>query len=87
MSNLKLRLNQPGRISVELYNIVGKKPVTLSDEFLNAGEQMIPPDMRDLSKGNYFLKLDSAAGLKVIPLVKICNSEFVSCNDNTLIKK
>jgi hypothetical protein len=73
MDNVLLtqRLDRPGRVCIDLYDIFGKKLAVLSDEYRKAGEQQISLDVRNISKGNYILRVKTDSGINTVSLVKI----------------
>jgi hypothetical protein len=71
IARLRLFLEQPGRVSVDLFNADGRKLATLLDQYVNGGAQQILLDMGNLSRGNYWLKLNTVSGSKTISLAKL----------------
>ena len=54
---INLSLSEAAEVSIEVYNIVGKRLVSKEQGFLQAGEHNIPLDVSQLGKGIYFIKL------------------------------
>ena len=62
ITNIKFMLPEPAWVKVEIYNILGKKIVTLVDEKLSTGHKIVEWDGKDnqgneVSTGIYFYRL------------------------------
>jgi hypothetical protein len=63
-TTIKFALPSPGRVSLDIYNIVGQRIKTLVDDFREAGEHSVVWDARDdsgvnVSTGVYFYRLST----------------------------
>jgi endonuclease/exonuclease/phosphatase family metal-dependent hydrolase len=63
-ANISARVNQAAQIKLELYDCLGRKQMTLADQYLEPGSYIYKLDGRSLSSGVYFVRF--AAGDKTI---------------------
>ena len=70
-SRLSFNLNEPGMVTVKILNLDGKEINTVINELRPQGKQIIPLETKNLSKGNYLVKIVNANGSKVVKLVKL----------------
>jgi hypothetical protein len=60
---LSIDLSMSSRISVEVYDVLGKVVATLaSDSFSESGPHELTADLRNLSSGQYFVRLSTSRG-------------------------
>ena len=70
-ARLSFNLNEPGMVTVKILNLDGKEINTVINELRPQGKQIIPLETKNLSKGNYLVKIVNANGSKVVKLVKL----------------
>ena len=58
-----------GKVSVKLYNAIGKVVETVTNEYLNAGTYTTHLSANDLAKGVYFLKYSNATNSSEIKFI------------------
>lgn len=61
-TNISFNLNNPGGVSLDVYNLCGRKIVTLLDGYLDSGHYDIPLNAAGLSSGVYFYRLTAGDG-------------------------
>ncbi len=64
-TKIRFSVNQPGRVELTVYNLMGQKIVTLTDQFYQIGVYEVQFNAEGLSSGIYFYR------------AKIGNSEFI----------
>ncbi|HEY6171293.1 MAG TPA: T9SS type A sorting domain-containing protein, partial [Candidatus Kapabacteria bacterium] len=47
-------------ISIELYDVLGNKRMTLADGIYETGVHAIPIDTKDIPQGSYFVRLQTS---------------------------
>ncbi|MBN4051576.1 T9SS type A sorting domain-containing protein, partial [bacterium AH-315-M05] len=70
---IEYTLNVSGSVSLEIYNILGQKAYTIVDEKQERGKHsyLIDGTNTGLSKGVYFLKMQSGGRLNTKKIVKL----------------
>ncbi len=56
-TTISFRTTEPGRVAIEIYNILGQKVATLLDDFRPPGDQRLTWDARGCPSGTYFVRL------------------------------
>jgi hypothetical protein len=68
-TEVSFALPQAGRVSVKVFDILGKQAATLYDGIAAAGEHRVTFDGGQLPAGIYFLRLEAAAHQRTLKLV------------------
>lgn len=66
--NLSYHSNSTGNVTLEVYNLIGKK-VAEKSSFVVAGSNKIQMNVADLSNGNYFLKINQGTYTETIKFI------------------
>ncbi|GAF97616.1 unnamed protein product, partial [marine sediment metagenome] len=71
-ATISLEIKTPAMVSVNLYDILGRKVEKLYSGFLQSGETIISWDNRGLSTGCYFVRIsgEDFAATKQITIIK-----------------
>jgi serine protease len=71
-TNIIVDVGRPGQLTIDLYDVLGRKVTTVFQGFLNNRRHEIPFDARNLAGGTYIVVLNSIAGIETrkIMLVK-----------------
>ncbi|MBU0507687.1 choice-of-anchor J domain-containing protein [bacterium] len=71
-TEFRFDLSKPARVSLTLFDVLGRKAAVVTDEFYSAGSQRILFDAEGLSSGIYFARLstDGASQIHKIVLLK-----------------
>ena len=62
-------LNQPGRVTLKIYNTLGQVVATLHDGMLGAGQYSIPWNASEFPSGVYFYRMQSASDTQTGKLI------------------
>jgi hypothetical protein len=62
-------LNQPGRVTLKVYNTLGQVVATLHDGMLSEGQYRIPWDASQFPSGVYFYRMQSASDVQTGKLI------------------
>lgn len=68
---LNLVLNTGDNLNITVLSANGKKVSKVFDGNINNGLTKFPLDLSHLSKGNYFINIQSLKGIKQIPIIKL----------------
>lgn len=71
-TNIIVDIGRPGRLTIDIYDILGRKVTTAFEGFLNNRRHEIPFDAGNLAGGTYIVVMNSVEGIKTrkIMLVK-----------------
>jgi len=64
-------VGRPGQLTIDVYDVLGRKVTTAFQGFLNNRRHEIPFDGRDLAGGTYILVLNSVAGMNTRKIMLI----------------
>lgn len=59
-TTLSFAHNKSEAISIELYDVLGNRRMTLADDIYSSGVHSIPIDTKDLPQGSYFIRLKTS---------------------------
>jgi acetyl esterase/lipase len=68
-TTIRYSLPQEGKVSLEIYNLLGQKLETLVDEYQPAGEHMLQWQSKYFPSGIYFMRLQTGTQVKTMKLV------------------
>lgn len=69
IANVKFEIDQTGTAKISLFNSLGSQITTLADAIFEAGSHQIEIQTHSLSKGIYYIKLDTNQNTSVLKLV------------------
>ncbi len=70
-TNIRFKLSSSSNVTLNVYNSIGRKVLTVIDEGLSAGIHTYPIDMRNFSSGIYYARIITDTDTKTIPLTLI----------------
>jgi hypothetical protein len=68
-TTLRLELERPSQITMDLYDILGNRVMNISDEKLEAGSHDYKVDVSKLNQGVYFYNVKAGTGTQTLKLV------------------
>jgi len=71
VATIQLELVAPTTVTIELFDLTGRKIKTISESQLVGGEQQIKLDMTDLASGKYIIRMMSEAEILTKKVVKL----------------
>jgi hypothetical protein len=67
--NLKIGVSDPGNISIEMYDVLGHRVMTIDNDYITPGLHNYDIDLNRFANGSYMIKVSINGKIKSIPVI------------------